>query len=309
MPAPEERVINCGAAPGAPQLSVVTPFHRHDPCALIAALRRVPIGVEIVLLDDGSGNAALLARAVSALSQTGAAARIVVWEANRGRSAARNRLIDEARGEYVLMLDADMMPDRADFLQRWLEIIHRERPWIAFGGLSLTHTAPTPETALHYNLFANSDCRSAEERARAPAQFTASANLLVRRDFLLDHPFDGDFAGWGFEDVDWALSASRHAPILHVDNSATHVGLDSVADLLRKSAEAGPNFARLARKHPEAVRSFAGHRAARFLSSAPARAQMRAAAAWLARATLAPMSMRRAALKLYRASHYAEHLA
>jgi len=308
---PGERVVKLGAALDTPRLSVLTPFHNHDPSPLLARMKSAPAGVEFVLLDDGSVSATLLSRVIAAAETTGAPVRIVVWERNRGRAAGRNRLIAEARGEYVLFLDADMIPDAPDFLARWLDVTAELRPVAAFGGLSLRHAEATAETALHHNLFAASDCRNAVARSQAPAQFTASANLMVRRDFLAKHPFDGAFVGWGFEDVDWALSAAAHTEIFHIDNPATHAGLDDVETLMRKSTEAGPNFARLAAKHSVQVERFSAHRIARALQRAPALPTLRKLFSWLARDPMgaAPMSVRRAAFKLYRASHYAEHLA
>lgn len=306
-----ERLLTLGPALGeAPALSVAIPFYKHDPAALLARLGVAPSGVEIVLLDDGAASAEMLSGLMQAAERLHAPVRIVVWAQNGGRASARNRLIAEARGEYVLFLDADMAPESPRFLSTWLGIIRTQRPFVAFGGLSLHNVARTPETALHHALFARSDCRSARERMRSPAQFTATSNLLVRRDFLAANPFDAEFAGWGFEDVDWALSAAKHAPILHVDNTAAHTGLDSAETLLRKFAEAGPNFARLARKHPSDVSRFAAHRVARLLRWAPARNAARDLCAWLARDPrgATPMALRCAAAKLYRAAHYAEHL-
>ncbi len=306
----EERIVAIGPDIDLTRLSVLTPFHKHDPSTLLAALSHAPAGVEFILLDDGSNSAALLARVIAQAEKLGTPARIIVWAKNRGRAAARNRLLKEARGEYVLFLDADMIPDSPRFLAIWLGVLSTQRPLVAFGGLSVRHAAPDGETALHRNLFAHSDCAPAHIRALAAAQRTASANLAVRRDFLAVHPFDPCFTGWGFEDTDWALSAAQHARILHVDNPATHAGLDDDATLMRKSAEAGRNFARLALKHPRAVRRFAAYRAASALKSAPARRTLRRLAAWLASdsAGLAPMLVRRAAFKLYRAAHFAEHL-
>lgn len=310
--APVERVLRFGAhTEAAPRLSVLTPFYRYDPSAMLARLGCVPAGVELVLLDDGSKSATLLSDVLSAAHAAGAPTTVITRAENGGRAQARNRLLAAARGDYVLFLDADMLPDAPDFLARWLSLIETRRPAAAFGGLSLQSVAANAETALHHDMFARSDCRNAAARAQSPAQFTATANLLVRRDVLEAIPFDSAYVGWGFEDVDWALRVARAAEIVHVDNSAAHAGLDSVDTLLRKSRQAGPNFARLAHKHPETVRRFAAHRVARLLRRLPHLSGLRDLFAWIARDPLGatPMRLRCAALKLYRASHYAEHLA
>jgi hypothetical protein len=305
-----EQIIIVADRPRTPRLSVLTPFYRYDPSAMLKRFASAPAGVEFVLLDDGSASAELVANVMKAAAATGAPARIIVCEANLGRSRARNRLISEAQGEYVLFLDADMLPDTSSFLSIWLGIIATQEPRVAFGGLSLALAQPTAETALHYALFGGSDCAPARHRARRAAQATASSNLLVEREFLLAHPFDDHFTGWGFEDLDWALDVSRVEEIMHVDNPATHAGLDDVCTLMRKSAEAGPNFGRLARKHPAHVKRFAAHRIARALRISPARKTQREIYGWLARDPrgLAPMRVRCVAFKLLRASHYAEHL-
>jgi glycosyltransferase involved in cell wall biosynthesis len=307
---PNEQVIIVRDRPCQPRLSVLTPFYRYDPSAMLKCFGRAPAGVEFILLDDGSTSAEIVANVVSAAQATGASARIIVSEQNLGRARARNRLIAEAQGDYVLFLDADMLPDTPAFLSVWLGIINTQAPRVAFGGLSLARATPTPETALHFALFGGSDCQPAHRRARRAAQATASSNLLVDRAFLLEHPFDDLFAGWGFEDVDWALDVARIEAIMHVENPATHAGLDDIDTLMRKSAEAGPNFARLARKHPTQVKRFAAHRVARALRAIPAPKAQQRLYSWVARDPrgLAPMRVRCAAFKLLRASHYAEHL-
>jgi glycosyltransferase involved in cell wall biosynthesis len=305
----DEHIIGIGPDVDRPRLSVLTPFYRYDPSALLARLKNAPQGVEFILIDDGSSSASLIANVIASAERLNAPVRLIIWGKNRGRAAARNRMIAEARGEYVLFLDADMLPDAPRFLSIWLGVLSTQRPLAAFGGLSVRHVVRAKETALHHTLFSRSDCALASVRAATPAQSTASANLAVRRDFLASHPFDASFTGWGFEDTDWALTVSRRTNILHVDNPATHAGLDDAATLMRKSIEAGPNFARLAKKHPAAVRRFAAYRAARALKFAPG--ALRTLAAWLVTdpAGLSPMPVRRAALKVYRASHFAEHLA
>ena len=296
-----------------PALSVLTPVFRHDPTpigqALAAACATARARLEWVIVDDGSGDPALAARLEALAAQTAAPVRLIVLARNGGRAAARNRLVAEAQGRHVLFLDADMIPDDPAFAARWLALIDAEDPPAAFGGFSVARAPDLSATALHKFMSARSDCRSAAERSRDPAQFTATSNLLVRRDVLAATPFDEGFVGWGWEDVDWALRASRFGAIRHIDNPATHAGLDSVETLLRKFGEAGPNYARLAAKHPEAVARFASWRAVRAIKRLPGHKAARPALAFLARDPLGltPMLARHAALKLYRTSVYAEH--
>ncbi len=306
-----EQIVKTRVAAPAPRLSVLTPFHRDDPTPLLRALAQTHSAddIELVLVNDGGGDAALFTRVLSAAERLPFSVTLIVWGANRGRAQARNRLIEAARGRHVLFLDADIVPQTPDFLDRWLDLIATRDPGVAFGGFTVAHEAAA-DTRVHRALAHASDCRTADERARSAAQFTATSNLLVRRDLLMATPFDTGFTGWGWEDVDWALRAAEREPIMHVDLPALHAGLDSVETLLRKFGEAGPNYARLARKHPQAVRRFRSHRAARLFRRAPALAQFKKMFAWLARDPLGvtPLRARCMALKLYRTAIYAEHL-
>ena len=298
---------------GGPALSILTPVFRHDPSPIAQALAASPAEaraqVEWIIVDDGSGDEALLATLHRLTQEAPFAARLIALPQNQGRANARNRLIAEARAGFVLFLDADMIPDDPGFAGRWLDLIAREKPPAAFGGFSVAQAPDLAETALHKFMSARSDCRNAAAREKDAAQFTATSTLLVRRDVLAATPFDEGFKGWGWEDVDWALRASRFGAIRHIDNPATHAGLDSVDTLVRKFTEAGPNYARLAAKHPEAMPRFASWRAVQALKRAPGHRLARPLLRWLAKdpAGLTPMLARHAALKLYRTSIYAEH--
>lgn len=306
-----ERIIKIGAdSAQSPRLSVLVPFYRDNPAPLMRALARTcAVNIELILINDGGGSAELLSRVIAAAERLAFQTTIIVSDRNQGRARARNRLIAEARGAYVLFMDADMIPAHDDFVDRWLDFIAAEHPAVAFGGFSVERDVRR-QMRVHRRLSEAGECLPARERARDPAQFTATSNLLVRRDVLAAIPFDADFVGWGWEDVDWALRAAERAHILHIDNPAVHTGLDSVETLIAKFTEAGPNYARLARKHPHAVRRFRSYRAARTLRTLPGASRVKPVLAWLARDPLGvtPLHARCAALRLYRAAIYAEHL-
>ncbi len=104
------------------------------------------------------------------------------------------------------------------------------------------------------------------------------------------------------------MRVAEHFPVIHIDNTATHLGLDSTDDLLEKYGTSGANFARLAERNPEAVKALPLFRMARRMQRLPARGMWAGLARWIARQGYAPMTLRLNALKTYRALCYAEHL-
>lgn len=300
-------------APAAPpRLSVLVPVYRHDASPLLSAIApaaaRLGADVEVLVYDDGSRDPALTAALSHAIRALDCPAMLLNGGRNGGRAVARNALVASARARHVLFLDADMIPDEPYFLDRWLAVAKFRDPAAAFGGFSMKQAPTTRETALHRYVSIRSECKPAANRSEDAAQFTATSNLLVRRDILEDHPFDDAFNGWGWEDVEWALRVSRRHAILHIDNPATHAGLDTPETLLRKYQQSVDNYRRLAERHPNEVRRFKSHRIARFLSCVPGQKRARGALSRLARAEFAPMFVRHAALKLFRTSLYAEVL-
>jgi glycosyltransferase involved in cell wall biosynthesis len=299
-------VDNRAWADASPVLSVLIPFLSDDPSALIAALARSHENVELVLLDDGGGDGDLTSRVAARLMDLALPARLVHLAANEGRAKGRNRLAGHARAEYLLFLDADMLPDAGDFLSRWLELARTRRPDVAFGGFTLRETPARPEHALHRAMALASDCAPVSVRARAPEKHVFTSNLLVHAAVFDDEPFDETFHGWGWEDVEWAARAARRHSIVHIDNPASHLGLDPPEALAAKYEQSVGNFAKFVAAHPEKVRAFPCHRIARLLRPAPLRTTWRPLLKRFALTPAIPLRLRAVALRLYRAALYAE---
>ena len=293
-----------------PALSVLTPFLHDDPGELLNLLdeEAASVGgaVEIIVLDDGTGDAALTARLTAQIKAMALPARLITLPANEGRSIGRNRLASAARGGSLLFLDSDMRPDHRRFLRDWADLVSREDPAVAFGGFSLLQAPTDARFALSSAELSRSECVPYTERARQPEKYVYTSNLLVRRDVFEAEAFDPGFTGWGWEDVEWAMRVSRRFRVVHLDNAATHMGLDTVASLAGKYEQSAPNFARMAQRHPEIIAAYPSYRAARLLKRLPAlpwlRDRMRRAAetGWL------PVAARAFSLRLYRAALYAD---
>lgn len=291
-----------------PRLSVLIPYYRDDPGDLLAALdhQAKPLGgaVEMLVLDDGSGDDALARRTAETVSSMAAAARLLRLAANEGRAKGRNRLMAQARAERLLFLDADMLPDRASFLADYLRLIEEHDPAVAFGGFTLDRTPVDPARGLHRAMSLRGDCRPAVKRQAEAAKSLCTSNLLVRREVFQHEAFDERFHGWGWEDVEWAIRVGRRWPVLHVDNPASHLGLDTDAALIAKYEQSPANFARMCALHPQATAAFPVRRTARLLARAPLGPIWRPLLRALALARAAPMPARVLAAKLYRAALY-----
>ena len=293
-----------------PRLSVLIPFLRDDPTELLALLEReatdLKAEVEVVLLDDGTGDPDLTARLETQVAALSLPMRLLSSLVNLGRSRGRNRLTTEARGRHWLFLDSDMRPDNPDFLQTWLALARIDDPAVAFGGFSLDQTPHERRTAVHRAMALRSDCRLSAERARQPEKHVFTSNLLVRHDVFEVEAFDADFAGWGWEDVEWGMRVARRWPIVHIDNPATHMGLDTVDALAAKYEQSAANFARVAAKHPEVVATYPSYRAACLIRRTPGHRLARPLFKALAGIELLPDAARAFSLRLYRAALYAE---
>jgi glycosyltransferase involved in cell wall biosynthesis len=310
VPAPnlvgETLTDNAAWTTAQPRLSVLIPTFRDDPTALLKALDEPGIKAEIVVLDDGGGDAALVERMARRVERMKLPARLIQLSSNEGRAKGRNRLARHARGRHLLFLDSDMLPDPIGFLARWTALAESDDTAVAFGGFTLDQTPRRPEHDLHRAMALKSDCTPAPERARSPEKHVFTSNLLVRRDVFEAIGFDEGFAGWGWEDVEWAMRVARLHPIVHIDNSASHLGLDTAPALAAKYEQSAANFARVVAGHLEVVRDYPSYRVARALKPLPLRTTWRPMLKALALTEAAPTPLRAFALRLYRAALYSD---
>lgn len=301
---------NAAWTTATPAISVLMPFLRDDPRDLLGLLDREAVAldgaVEIVLLDDGTGDVALTTALKAQIATLTLPIRLITLRANEGRSKGRNRLSQAARGGFLLFLDSDMRPDTDHFLTTWATIARNRNPTVVFGGFSLLQAPTDARFAVHRSMAARSECVLADVRSLAPEKYVYTSNLLVRRDVFDTEAFDPAFTGWGWEDVEWAMRVSRRHPVLHIDNPATHMGLDTVQALAGKYEQSAANFSRVVARHPDIVAGYPSFKAAKTLKRVPGLSLLRPLIRAAAISPLLSVPARSFALRLYRAALYAD---
>ena len=188
---------------------------------------------EIIIADDASTNTAL----VESLSQLNKLEgfRYIRCNTNFGRSAIRNFLAQEARGEWLLFVDAHRVMVSNDYLKTYISATQNAQ--VICGGYQ---ALKGPDGNLRY-LYEHEAERnnSASLRAKHPYQSFNASNFMIRRDIFMQHQFDTRLHKYGYEDVllgrELALAG---IPITHIDAPTGYIEYECNANFVEKAEEA-----------------------------------------------------------------------
>ena len=224
------------------ELSILIPTYNHNCTVLVRHLQQqaelLGIPYEILVADDGSTENASVEE--NRLIDTLPNCRYIIRTENVGRAGIRNFLCRESQYQWVLYIDSDMTVESEAFLSRYVEQQQANSSVaVVDGGVSIGGNQAQLKHNLRY-LYE----KSAEpdhvvaRRQQRPYHDIHTANLMVRRDVMCQHPFDERFRHYGYEDVLFGIRMKQQRiGIRHIDNPLGFNTFESNADFVSKTEE------------------------------------------------------------------------
>ncbi len=229
------------------KISLLIPVFDYDIIALVHSMKdamgKVPEFFEIVIGDDGS-SAEYHEKYRSLETEN---VKVISSEKNIGRAAIRNKLALEARGDFLIFIDADvMLPGTAEaYILKWLPYMKTSR--VICGG-TLYHDSPPgdPDKLLRWKYGKWREQKSAAERNKHPHAGFSTFNVMIEKSVFSKIRFNEELKQYGHEDTLLGYQLKKAGiNVLHIDNGLMHEGLESNREFLIKTKLGIENLSKL----------------------------------------------------------------
>lgn len=224
------------------ELSVLIPCHNSKCRELVESLSvllerekgRVGLHYEVLVADDGSTDNEIIEynKHIDSLCNC----RYIIRGKNVGRAAIRNFLAQEAKYEWLIFIDCDMVIDNDRFIHNY---IHAEGNVIV-GGLKIGGDPDLLKNNIRYMYEKSCEsAHSARQRKLKPHREFRTTNFLIKRHIMLTYPFDENFKNYGYEDVLMGKSLhNNNIEITHIENNVLIDEYEDNNTFINKTEEA-----------------------------------------------------------------------
>ena len=216
-------------------LSVLIPTYNYSILELLNALQeqitRLDKTVYVIICDDASTDLEIANQNKLKASQLGFT--YLENTANLGRTATRDILANKATTQWLLFLDADVLPKNNLFIANYLAAIDNQYT-VIFGGISYGDR-PKKEELLRWVYGNKRETKTVAARNKTP-YFIISQNLCVTKATFLSCNTQKQ-NGYGLDNLFSNNLKQSQARILHIDNPVVHLGLESSEVFIAKSME------------------------------------------------------------------------
>lgn len=220
-------------------LSILIPTFNYDITALVVDVHKQSkscnIVFEILVFDDASTDLEVRKKnaSINALENTS----YTTLKSNIGRSAIRNKLAKSAQYNWLLFLDADVMPVNNHFVFNYINSLSDSKP-IIYGGISYQEERPNQTQLLRWVYGREREALSSEIRKKDIYVSFLTLNFIIQKDTFEKAIFNENIPNLRYEDTLFSYDLKRKKiPITHIENPVCHLGLESSEIFLSKSKE------------------------------------------------------------------------
>jgi len=163
---------------------------------------------------------------------------------NLGRTLTRQKLAERAKYDWLLFLDADVMPCSNDFVKHYIRLINARYDAI-FGGIAYNDEKPSKHLRLRWAYGKAKEEVKAANRNKNPFKHIVSANFFIKKDLFLEINSKIDRNCYGLDNYFSSLLRVKRAQIYHIDNEVLHLGLEPSGDYIIKKEKAAETLLEL----------------------------------------------------------------
>lgn len=201
---------------------------------------------EIIIVDSMSKDG------TEKMVRTGQCPVRYIRQENNGKTAARNRGIKEAKGEIILLTDADMIADPA-LVEEHIKA-HENRPNACFEGTTYNFKSIPyplyPIPSQNIEPYIKQRLRTGQ---RLKWAYFLSGNLSIKKETIVKAGmFDEDFKSYGWEDIELGYRLNKmKVPLFYLPSAKNyHYHFVTDTDMVARKYNMGKSAAIFYKKHP-----------------------------------------------------------
>jgi len=224
-------------------ISVLIPVYNYNISTLVTEIYKQLVSVneefEIICIDDCSSNPFFDSSNIKLLDKV----EFIKLNKNIGRSKIRNLLAEKARFDWLLFLDADVLPKSFNFINTYMNHIKQGEIQVYCGGIIYENDKPINSKMLRWVYGKKREEIDVEIRKLNPYRYFLGANFLIPKTIFNSIKFNDDILKYGYEDVVFIEELRiKNIVVKQINNVVFHMGIEESQEFLAKTKEALENL-------------------------------------------------------------------
>lgn len=219
-------------------LSILIPTYNYNVSKLVEEIHKQvsQIGIEFEILCNDDGSTKYSKENKACLSKL-SFSEYFKSEKNLGRTASRQFLSNTAKYDWLLFLDADVIPKNKTFIEDYFSQLNSGHDAI-FGGFAYDTSMKIDKGVLRWKYGKTYEEVDAKKRNLKPYELIISANFLIKKNIFSKINFRLDRNSYGLDNYFSALLKNEKVKVQHINNEVFHYGLESNAKYVKKAEQA-----------------------------------------------------------------------